>query len=395
MKTHLLVVLAIAVLVGRATAEPFVVHEWGTFTTVSGSDGKLLSGLEREEHALPPFVQSHAGFSPAKKGWARPVANVTVKMETPVIYFYSDGPREVTVDVQFHGGSISQWYPERTGGEILSPAPTSPPGAAAPTFAEAEDAPPMDFSRKYLGSASWKLDVLPRASPEKISARSELETAQWPRARVPAANKIRGPKGEVEGFVFYRGIGNFALPLQSETTSENLVLHNTGPERIPFLFVYEKSQAFRHGVVRWSGALESGRQKTVPLVTIESPPSAHSVIETEFSAALQQAGLSRAEARVLIATWQESYFDRDGLRVFWIVPRKFTDAVLPIKITPAPDQLERVLVGRSEILTPAFEAELRRDFASARGKSWENDRYYLAYRERARQLGVVLAAAQP
>src|SRR4051794_13372994 len=116
MKYYLFAILAGAALVHRATAESFVVHEWGTFTTVSGSDGKLLTGLQREEHSLPPFVLSHAGFSPADKGWDRPVANVTIKMETPVIYFYSDIPREVSVDVKFRGGSISQWYPERSNG---------------------------------------------------------------------------------------------------------------------------------------------------------------------------------------------------------------------------------------------------------------------------------------
>ena len=92
-------------------------HEWGTFTCVAGSDGVLLSGLEVEEHALPPFVYSHAGFAPADKGWSHPVHGVTVKMETPVLYFYSDQARSVRVDVGFRGGSISQWYPQRTGGE--------------------------------------------------------------------------------------------------------------------------------------------------------------------------------------------------------------------------------------------------------------------------------------
>ena len=40
----------------------YEVHEWGTFTTVSGSDGVLLTGLQREEETLPPFVHSHLGL---------------------------------------------------------------------------------------------------------------------------------------------------------------------------------------------------------------------------------------------------------------------------------------------------------------------------------------------
>jgi len=36
----------VVLLIGRLTAGDFTVHEWGTFTSVVGSDGKPLSGLE-------------------------------------------------------------------------------------------------------------------------------------------------------------------------------------------------------------------------------------------------------------------------------------------------------------------------------------------------------------
>ena len=53
-----------------ASAGDYRVHEWGTFTTVGGSDGGLLPGLEVEEEPLPGFVLSLAGFAPADKRWA-------------------------------------------------------------------------------------------------------------------------------------------------------------------------------------------------------------------------------------------------------------------------------------------------------------------------------------
>jgi hypothetical protein len=399
----------------QLAGEPFTVHEWGTFTTVSGSDGKLLPGLEAEENALPPFVHSHAGFSPANKGWDRPVANVTVKMETPVLYFYSDVPRSVQVDVKFHGGSISQWYPDRAGGETLPALPSDETVSAAlkqEKFPEHTDpeavvqhvitklVSPVVFSPEYLGSASWRVDVLAPDTPEKISARHEWETPQWPRARVASANKVRGPnspldnKPEVEGFIFYRGIGNFPLPLKVESDG-NVRLTNTGAQKIPFLFFYEKRAEFPQGAVWWSGALAAGTSKTVPLLKSFGDISRASMTEKKFPEALQRAGLTAEEARAMIATWKESYFERDGLRIFWIVPRAFTDSILPITISPKPEKLERVLVGRTEVLRPAFEAELKRDFAADRGKRWIGDRYYAAYQSRAQQLGVVLPPVRP
>jgi hypothetical protein len=375
-----------------ASAESFVVHEWGTFTSVSGSHGVLLPGLEREEHALPAFVHSHAGFSPANKGWDRPVANVTIKMETPVIYFYADTPRSVELEVKFHGGSISQWYPERSGGETLPSDFAVPPRV---NVSKTPALPPIDFAPGYRGSASWRVDILAPQAPDKLSARKDWETPQWPRARVPDANKVRGLKGETEGFIFYRGIGNFPLPLTTQCEGGNLSLRNRGAGAIPYLFVYEKSASFPTGVVWWSGALEAGTQKAVPLLKSSGDLSATPILEKDFPRALQRAGLSENEARAMIATWRESYFEREGLRVFWIVPRAFTDSVLPISISPQPDRLERVLVGRSEVLTPAFEKGLSKEFAADRGQRWMSDRYYLAYLARARQLGVVLPAARP
>ncbi|MDF3057873.1 MAG: hypothetical protein K0R17_2088 [Rariglobus sp.] len=381
-------------------ADAFVVHEWGTFTTVSGSDGRLLSGLQVDEERLPNFVQAHSGFSPANKGWNRPVSNVTVKMETPVIYFYSDRERAVQVDVKFAGGSISQWYPGRSGGEELPPLPQE-----QPTLEQLRALSPVDFSRPFAGSVQWNVTVLAPDTTEKINCPVSWETPQWPRARVPGANLVKGPPGfvetgrpdfsatgpVVEGFLFYRGIGNFALPFDVTVAPDGtLTLRNTGTEDISRVWVYEKSSKPDASFHFWTGKLPAGGQQSVPL-----QPAGSFLGKSGFGASLIHAGLTSDETSALLATWKESYFDAPGLRVFWIVPRAFTDRILPIAITPAPDKLERVLVGRSEVLTPAFEKELVDGFRSDGGARWAKDRYFLAYRERARQLGVVLPDNTP
>jgi hypothetical protein len=40
------------------------------------------------------------------------------------------------------------------------------------------------------------------------------------------------------------------------------------------------------------------------------------------------------------------------MRVFYVVPRPQTDALLPLKIAPSPDAVARVFVGRVEVLSP-------------------------------------------
>lgn len=367
------------------------VHEWGTFTTVNASDGRQLSGLEVEEEALPAFVYNLAAFSPSNnKGWYGPLHGVTVKMETPVIYFYTDRPGPVRVEVGFNGGSISQWFPDRAAGEA------APPPLVASDGGRTANPPTFDFTKGYRGNAIWQVDVLPREATAAVLVPHEHETAQWPKARVSGANGVRGPKGETEGFIFYRGIGHFEPPLRVSSDAEGRVrLKNTGDQPIPFALIYEKRDATSAAMVRWHGSLEPGQH-----FAEQSSPGGGGALATDvlgriFPAALIAAGLTPDEAKAMLATWHESYFDRPGLRVFWIVPRAFTDRVLPMSIAPRPAQLERVLVGRSEILTPKFEAELVREFTAKRVDQWEHDRFVFAYIERVRQLGVALPWFNP
>src|SRR5262249_17065383 len=63
-------------------------------------------------------------------------------------------------------------------------------------------------------------------------------------------------------------------------------------------------------------------------------------------------------AAAMVKTWRDSWFE-EGLRVFYILPRPATDAILPIRIKPQPSELARVFVGRAEIITPEMEREIR------------------------------------
>jgi len=101
------------------TAAPkpeLIVHEWGTFTSVTGQNGSTLIWRPLTvESDLPSFVYSvdeggtwrGRGLRyPSKSGLA-----VRVRMETPVLYFYSKEETSVAVNVGFPTGRITEWYP--------------------------------------------------------------------------------------------------------------------------------------------------------------------------------------------------------------------------------------------------------------------------------------------
>ena len=50
----------------------------------------------------------------------------------------------------------------------------------------------------------------------------------------------------------------------------------------------------------------------------------------------------------MLNTWKASYFQKAGLRVFYIVPRAWTDYFLPLEFS-VPARVNRVIVGRIDL----------------------------------------------
>src|SRR5438477_10594958 len=82
------------------------VHEWGTFTSVAGEDGSAVDwdALGGKDD-LPGFVND---FGHRCSKWR---LTGTVRMETPVMYFYSPRELDAHVKVAFPQGLITEWYP--------------------------------------------------------------------------------------------------------------------------------------------------------------------------------------------------------------------------------------------------------------------------------------------
>lgn len=408
-----------ALLMMAGPLSAYTLHEWGTFTTVAGSDGVLLEGLDREEAPLPRFTYSHYGLEngnmprlngrPVKGMMRRPLAGVTVKMETPVIYFHSDQAFDVNVKVGFTGGTISQWYPDRSGGETLPPLPRLPANPTPEDHAKRV----LDFSKPYKGSIEWQARVLsPEESRDAILFRPG-ETLHWMRPRVPEANAVRTAKGETEGFLFYRGIGNFDPGLRTTVSGdETLHLENRSGGAIPFAFVFERDGL----TTRWSrvkGGLANGAKAEVPKAAMAATELTPEMIEAgireqpfpepvyrEMVEGLTATGLLKSEATAMVETWWESYFETEGLRVFWVLPESRTVAILPLEVSPAPKKQVRVLVGRSEVIRPGKERDwlaLSRSKDSRHLATWDhtvkNDRFGKAYQHRVEALNATVCTA--
>ena len=300
-------------------SKSLTVHEWGTFTSVAGKNGEAVAWLPLEslsnQSDLPCFVnQSQLGIKALLSG--------TVRMETPVLYFYASRETKVHATVRFSKGSITEWYPQAklTDNDFL-------------------------FQPDKDSILEWRdVRVLPSAAPDLPI---ESGPSHYYAARQTDATPLKVGE-QSEKFLFYRGVGNFHVPISSTVESDGRIrVKNTGKDPLPNVILFE-SRGGRFGY-RAAGSL-SGE-------VVLDPPALNgefASLQQELEKTLVAAGLYAKEAAAMVATWRDSWFE-EGTRVFYIVPSKTVDAILPLKIDPKPSTISRAFVGRMEVITPATE----------------------------------------
>jgi len=331
-----------AVLIGARSAasrsarsDGLVVHEWGTFTSVAGADGQAVQWTPLSAPSdLPCFVTMLDPDSP--KGdlggvflldtTSHPtLANVrgTVRMETPVMYFYSPTETEADVRVTFPHGLITEWYPAAT-------VPFAAPGT---DMANATGAIEWSHVRVRPGGAT----TFPR----------EAAPSPYYEARATDATPLE-VGAQHEKFLFYRGIANIPVPVRARLDDDGSVFVETAGTAVPTLVLFVNS-------ARGKGYRIVDRPSE--RLTIAQPALTNNLdsLARDLETMLVGQGLYAAEARAMVNTWRASWFEA-GTRLLYLVPRATTNAMLPVRIDPAPAQLTRVFVGRVEIITPEVEA---------------------------------------
>ncbi|MEZ4371853.1 MAG: hypothetical protein R3B07_13550 [Polyangiaceae bacterium] len=321
---------------GTTNTQAFVVHEWGTFTSMISAQGSLkagaeLPGMHHEDEPLPSFVLGRSPGADFGKAMESLPGPVTQKMETPVLYFYSDQALKVDVDVTFKDGIISQWYPDASS--------FWPPVGEAAAFSG--------------GNMRWQVQLAPGDTEAPIPV---AEDDIWAPSRNVASVPVRAA-GAIEQFIFYRGLGDFSVPLSYEVDFDSVSVKNNSEQRIPAAFYLNLHDG--GGLVTPLGSIEPGGSVVAQGGPKERDLDAYVLNAKDVvKSALVDSGLYADEAQAMVDTWAKSYFLTPGRRLLYVLPREWTDALLPIQIAPTPDQLVRTLVGRVELLTGDRETEL-------------------------------------
>lgn len=354
MKRALLPLLCAVALGLNAQPQPLVIHEWGTFTSLQDEMGRTLGGINADDEPVPAFVHGMNSFLIQPNGevprfskgvaFARP--DVTMRLETPVVYFHppKDAALPLTVDlkVSFRGGLLAEFFPLAQMSEVKDWNKITP---------------------ETVGTLTWpQLKVGTDGKGPKTTDRV------WLAPRAVKAASVTATNGESEKFLFYRGVGHLNSPLQARHSSDGktLSLHSQlssdlaslPPMKVRKLWLASFNEdgkcAFRplpEIALDKNGELEL-LQTSANFASADYSKDALRKLRTQMHAALMEDGLFADEADALLNTWELSYFKSGGLRLFFTVPREWTDFHLPLEVS-VPAEIKRAMIGRLELITPA------------------------------------------
>ena len=320
----------------NSTSSELTVHEWGTFTSISARDGRPIDWLPLTGSTdLPSFVE-HLHEPNFKGGlWG------TIRMETPVIYFYAPRETTVSVNVSFAKGLITEWYPHSATAGAIDPR--------------------KDFSLFLMqgqGAISWNSVHIEPGGATDFPRDSTNNRYYAARETSSAPIRVGTPTGDQhERFLFYRGVSALAPPISAGLSDGGTVLvHSLVQGEVPDVILFE-----RRGSKVGYRILDPLRDQT----SLVPPPLEGSLpaLFSDLEGILISQGLHADEAHAMLETWKTSWFE-EGSRLFYIVPRNFVDSVLPLSVSPVPTEITRVFVGRLELITPATEQAVESAFAS-------------------------------
>lgn len=376
---HVTVALTAAIARG---GDGVVVHEWGTFTSVQGGDGRLIPWQASQIGDLPKFVHNWKQHDlnrqpPMFLFFGKGSLTSLQRMETPVIYFYSDKETTADVTVGFPKGYVTEWYPQAARLGPSTPYRTNGPTAHVTT----------NSLIRWQG-----VKILPLASVAHPVVQLPMDTngTHYSAARETDAALLRvndfaptNASEQYEKFLFYRGSGNFSTPLTvTVNDAGTFMLTNSGRSPITGVLLLRVGNGF--GEWQRLGGLRPGAACTFGKINLAMETGRLPFVEFQKNVgeimvrALTETGLYPAEAKAMVKTWRDAWFAEEGVRVLYLLPRDWTDEILPLMVHPQPRELVRVMVGRSEIITPESQnviaAHLQRsDKGDKESRKWLDD----------------------
>lgn len=241
---------------------------------------------------------------PAPWGHVRPGPGGTVARK-PVIFLRAANDAPLSLEVRFTGGDPWLHYP------------------AAQILRDGGD-PGLRFVGRVTARGNTRLAPAPAGH-------------FWEGLRRAGRSLFLAPDGTAERFLFYDGPVAFRAAFRAHAA-------DTAPERLPDATESTVYRVVGNRFIRWSLAPQAAIPGAPLARTAEGDLRAlRRLLERDARAQ----GLDAKETRALLDTWRDELFGRPGAappppRLIYFITRARYDAMLPLRVSPTPDEVVRV-----------------------------------------------------
>ena len=272
-----------------------VVHEWGTFLAMNGSDGVSLDGMYHEEHALPSFVHARS-----KDQLRLPMSRMQGR-DAGHLLLHAPGPAR---------GGRSR-IPDRPLDAVVPAGDDGRPGIVQ------AGSPPQTRD----GHISWTSHVTPPAMKHNEPPATSSD-ALWNYARDVDAAYVTTQPGPGKRTTSGSGSSSIAASARRRCRSRCVSAADASPQRQPSADGVRASvhpaRRERAGRVclyavaerRMPSSISQFRRWTTRCRSTQFVEQ----VSDDVARRLVESGLYEKEARAMVNTWASSYFKTDGVR---------------------------------------------------------------------------------
>ncbi|HZY85941.1 MAG TPA: hypothetical protein VFE78_13990 [Gemmataceae bacterium] len=306
-------------------AKGLKVHEWGVFRV--HNDTALANADMRAVWAgLPRFVYGQVAARSLPRHWQ----NVEI-VDRPVLFFHTPKAVDVELKVDFPGGTPAVWWPG-----------TERPALHGATLVGAAGQQPP------FRSLEWRLRLKEPPNVARAPALPAAAEGHWVKTlRAVQADDVFARVGERnfgcerERFVYYDGLLPRGKWLAVAVKGERVELRNQVDHPVFDVTVVDRRTPGKVRVARL--ARLDGQAATRALKFTEPEAKGWSTAAVrELAAQLKATGLHADEAGSLAELWKKELFETEGVTAFYRLPQSEYDRLLPLTMSPRPEELVRV-----------------------------------------------------
>jgi hypothetical protein len=275
---------------------------------------------------LPRFVYGQLTARNLPRHWQ----NVEI-VDRPVLFFHTPKPIDVELKVDFPGGTPAVWWPG-----------TERPALHGATLVGAAG------QRPPFRSLEWRLRLKEPPNVARAPALPAAAEGHWVKVlRAVKADDVFAHVGERnfgyerERFVYYDGLLPRGRWLAVTVKGERVELRNQVDHPVFDLTVVDRRTPGKARVARLA---RLDRRASAEALTFTEPAAKDwsAAAVREMVGQLKAAGLHEDEAGSLAELWKKELFETEGVTVFYRLPQSEYERLLPLTMSPRPEELVRV-----------------------------------------------------